>query len=81
MTTAPDRLPPGFFTDEMTERVFASVVALAAEVSVLRERVARLEEAQGLAAAEADPARAAEHFVADVFGHLAQPLPGSERAA
>ncbi len=73
MTTKPD-LPPGFFADAMTERVFASVVALAAEVSVLRERVARLEAAQGVAAPDADPARAAESFVADVFGHLAQPL-------
>lgn len=75
MTTAPDRPQPGFFTDEMTERVFASVVALAAEVSVLRERVAQLEAAQGLAEANIDPARATEHFVTDVFGHLAQPLP------
>uniref|UniRef100_A0A9E8CM75 Uncharacterized protein n=1 Tax=Bosea sp. NBC_00436 TaxID=2969620 RepID=A0A9E8CM75_9HYPH len=75
MTTASERPQPGFFADEMTERVFASVVALAAEVSVLRERVAQLEQAQGLASAETDPARAAESFVADVFGHLAQPLP------
>lgn len=58
----------------MPERVFASEVALAGEVSVLRERVAQLEAAQGLAEANTDPAAAAEHFVADVFGHLAQPL-------
>lgn len=74
MTSQPDRQPPGFFADELTERVFASVVALAAEVSVLRERVARLEQAQGLDEANTDPGRAAESFVADVFGHLAQPL-------
>jgi hypothetical protein len=80
MTNTPDRLQPRFFADEMTERVFASVVALAAEVSVLRERVARLEGAQGIAEADTDAARAAESFVADVFGHLAQPLPRSERA-
>ncbi|MBN9033382.1 MAG: hypothetical protein BGO05_00885 [Rhizobiales bacterium 63-7] len=75
MTTMPDRPQPGFFADEMTERVFASVVALAAEVSILRERVAQLEQAQGIAPAGDDPARAAEDFVADVFGHLARPLP------
>jgi hypothetical protein len=75
MTTMPDCSKLSFFTDEMTERVFASVVALAAEVSVLRERVGQLEKVQGIAGADDDPARAAENFVADVFGHLARPLP------
>ncbi|MFT4013542.1 MAG: hypothetical protein QM682_09095 [Paracoccus sp. (in: a-proteobacteria)] len=72
MTTVPAP-KPGFFADEMTERVFTSLVALAAEVSVLRERVAQLEKAQGMATPEPGPA--AECFVAEIFGHLAQPLP------
>jgi hypothetical protein len=74
MTPKPDGPQPGFFADELTERVFASVMALAAEVSVLRERVAELERARGSGTDEPDPSRAAENFVADVFGHLARPL-------
>lgn len=74
MTTMPDGSQSGFFADEVTERVFASVVALAAEVSILRERIAQLEKAQDIAQSNEDPARAAENFVADVFGHLARPL-------
>ena len=37
--------PPSFFKDPAVETLISSVVALASEVYVLRERVARLEAA------------------------------------
>ncbi|MDQ2067934.1 hypothetical protein Q9295_16280 [Xinfangfangia sp. CPCC 101601] len=64
-------IPQTFFADPVTERLFQSVVALAAEVNVLRDRVARLE-AGAEAAPQANAAADADAFVQHVFGGLVQ---------
>ena len=66
--------PPSFFKDPAVETLISSVVALASEVYVLRERVARLEAAHPPApldpAVEAGLRADADAFVAHVFGAL-----------
>ncbi|ASP23716.1 hypothetical protein ANTHELSMS3_04615 (plasmid) [Antarctobacter heliothermus] len=61
-------------SDPITEKLLESLVALAAEVSVLRDRVAALEaraEGNSLPAS----AESAEHFVTAVFGGMASMAP------
>ncbi|MGE4249122.1 MAG: hypothetical protein AB7F09_07030 [Parvibaculaceae bacterium] len=62
-----------FFADAVSEKLFESLVALAAEVHVLRDRVTRLEaSATGQPAKTPDTAASAEAFVQHVFGGLAR---------
>lgn len=62
-----------FFVDVVSEKLFESLVALAAEVHVLRDRVARLEASStGQPAEIADASASAEAFVQHVFGGLAR---------
>jgi len=58
-----------FFTDAVSEKLFQSLVALAAEVNVLRDRVARLEGRSECP----NPSVDADAFVQHVFGGLAKP--------
>jgi hypothetical protein len=67
-----DGVKPTFFEDAATEKLFDVVVAMAAEVSVLRERVLRLENASSSnAPSPLDMTREAEDFIRHVFGRLA----------
>ncbi|MDR0810484.1 MAG: hypothetical protein LBE86_15390 [Gemmobacter sp.] len=58
-----------FFADPVSERLFHSLVALAAEVNVLRDRVAQLESG-AVPLAPAEVSAAADAFVWHVFGDL-----------
>ncbi len=61
-----------FFSDPTCEKLFETIVALAAEVYVLRERLLKLEKASSpQALAPAHASREAEAFVRHVFGRLA----------
>jgi hypothetical protein len=76
--------PPAFFKDPATEALVATVVALASEVYVLRERMARMEAAHPPApldrAAEAALRKDADDYVQHVFGALmTTPRPGAAR--
>lgn len=64
--------PQTFFVDAVSEKLFESLVALAAEVHVLRDRVARLEASTGQSVEADDASAGAEAFVQHVFGGLAQ---------
>jgi hypothetical protein len=67
-----DGVKPTFFADAATEKLFDVVVALAAEVSVLRERVLRLENTSSPnTPSPVDMTREAEDFIRHVFGGLA----------
>lgn len=59
-----------FLPDPISEQLLQSLVALAAEVSVLRERVARLEAARDGGSPQPLFAEA-ESFVTSVFGGIA----------
>jgi hypothetical protein len=60
-----------FFVDAVSEKLFESLVALAAEVHVLRDRVFHLEAlSSGQPAETADASASAEAFVQHVFGGL-----------
>lgn len=62
-----------FFADGVSEKLFKSLVALAAEVHILRDRVTRLEaSSSGPPATAASNSRSAEDFVQHVFGGLAR---------
>jgi hypothetical protein len=62
-----------FFADAVSQTLFETLVALAAEVNVLRDRVARLEASSaGQAVENADPSASAGAFVQHVFGGLAR---------
>lgn len=69
--------PPRFFKDPAVETLMSTVVALASEVYVLRERVARLEAAHPPApldpTMEAGLRADADAFVAHVFSALTPP--------
>ena len=63
-----------FFSDKVSEKLFESLVALAAEVHVLRDRVAHLEALNGMpATGDRDPAIQSRDYVQHVFGNLARP--------
>ena len=66
----PDNIP-AFLTDPMTEKLLESLVALAAEVNVLRDRVSRLESERDGTFPQ-DGFVAAEVFVSSIFGGMAQ---------
>ena len=62
-----------FFADAVSGKLFESLVALAAEVHVLRDRVARLEaSSSGQTTGGANMSASAEEFVQHVFGGLAR---------
>ncbi|MBB3064335.1 MULTISPECIES: hypothetical protein [Limibacillus] len=61
---------PRFLTDPISEKLLESLVALAAEVNVLRDRVARLE-AQADGTELPDGFESADSFVTSVFGGAA----------
>mgnify|MGYP007096726220 CR=1 FL=1 len=60
-------LPARTLSDPMTEKLLESLVALAAEVNVLRDRVATLE----MSANRTSVPDSAERFVSSVFGGMA----------
>lgn len=63
-------MPPPVLTEAALDRILRSVVALAAEVQVLRERVRVLEAEAGIVRDDPPPEVDAEAFVAHVFGRL-----------
>lgn len=60
-----------YFADEVSQKLYQSLVSLAAEVHVLRDRVAHLEALNGMAATgDRDPAIQTRDYVWHVFGCL-----------
>ncbi len=70
MTATPETTSPAPLTEVSLDRIMRSVVAMAAELSVLRERVRVLEAEAGIDRVNTPVDEDTAAFVAHVFGRL-----------